>query len=88
LSDEEHAKVIPLKRVVVNHGGLAYHQYELELINDERLRSAPGVLQAHLVGSEIGKITWLEMRSAFTREYVEYVENTMSVIEPESGCWR
>ncbi|PCJ27102.1 MAG: hypothetical protein COA96_04085 [SAR86 cluster bacterium] len=87
LTPVETRRMINMTRVIYRQGDLGYYQFVTGLISEDRMVSTLGPIRAWLL-TDIGKQGWDSMRPNFTGDYIDYVENMMAGMEPDSPFWK
>ena len=72
--------------LVTRHGDMAFYQYELGMLTDERLESALGPLNVNLC-SPVFRSWWSDNRGAFVVSYRNFLDGKISARECR-GEWR
>ena len=73
LNADESEVINAFLYLAYRNGDLAFHQYEQEIIDEDRLRSGLGLL-INLLQLPFVQAHWEQAKSGFTKSYQEYID--------------
>ncbi len=83
LSLEEQSELTSIAFLFLRHGDLAFYQYEIGLLSEDRLESALGPIRGMLLCRPAFRTFWDAQRDSFHEGYQQFISERLSALQ---GC--
>ena len=81
LSTDEQGELAALAFLLLRHGDLAFYQYQIGMLSEERLDSAIAPIRGQLFCRRAFRTFWDAQRDNFTEDYQHFVSERLSEYE-------